>query len=100
MTMTMKLVTMLILVCAMTFSATSTFACGEHAVFIYKVTKVENGEYWGAGVYDESNVYFTQEFIKQGEMINVDDVVIAFFDPENVVDGLVAVQKSRSSRNR
>ncbi|GED72558.1 hypothetical protein BRE01_62600 [Brevibacillus reuszeri] len=91
--MTMKLVAMIILVCAITLSATSAFACGEHTVFIYKVTKVDNGEYWGTGVYDDSSVYFTQEFIKQGEMINVNDVVVAYFEPENVVDGLVMVEK-------
>lgn len=93
MKITMRLVTMLILVCVFTFSAASAFACGEHKVFIYKVTKVENGEYWGTGVYDDSNVYFIQEFIKQGETINVNDVVVAYFDPENVVDGLVMVEK-------
>ncbi|MGG1664488.1 hypothetical protein [Brevibacillus sp. NRS-1366] len=91
--MTVKLIMMLVLVCVITFNAASAFACGEYTVFIYKVTKAENGEYWGTGVYDESRVYFTQEFIPQGEEINVDDVVIAYFDPKNVVDGLVMVEK-------
>lgn len=83
-----------ILVCAITFSTASVSACGEYAVFVYKVTKVENGQYWGNGVYDNSNIYFTQEFIAEGDSIKVNDVVIAYFDPDNIVDGLVEVEKT------
>ncbi|ATF13652.1 hypothetical protein A616_17190 [Brevibacillus brevis X23] len=76
------------------FASSNAQACGEYAVFIYKVTKVENGQYWGSGVYDDSNVYFTQDNVVTTERFQVGDVVIAYFDPENVEDGLVGVERS------
>jgi hypothetical protein len=91
---TMKYLVAIILACAITFSTSSTFACGEYAVFIYKITKVENGQYWGTEIYNNSNVYFIQENVLTGEKFKVNDVVIAYFDPDNITDGLIGVEKA------
>ncbi|MFC8689697.1 hypothetical protein [Brevibacillus porteri] len=76
------------------FVSSNAEACGDYAAFIYKVTKVENGQYWGTGVYDESNVYFTQDNVTTTERFQVGDVVVAYIEPENVEDGLVGVERS------
>lgn len=73
----------------------SASACGkdESAALIYKITKVQNGQYWGVGVYDNSQVYFTKDYIKSGT-VDVQDVVVAYFDPNNLEDGLIEVEKA------
>lgn len=76
------------------FISTNAQACGEYAAFIYKITKVEKGQYWGTGVYDDSYVYFTQDNVVTTERFQVGDVVVAYFEPDNVVDGLVEVERS------
>ncbi|WP_064199017.1 hypothetical protein [Brevibacillus brevis] len=75
-------------------ASSNTQACGEYVAFIYKVTKVENGQYWGTGIYDDSNVYFTQGNVVTTERFQDGDVVVAYFKPDNVEDGLVGVERS------
>jgi hypothetical protein len=72
----------------------SASACGKYAAFIYKITNVEDQEYWGTGVYDNSNIYFTQMFVRNGEKFKTGDVVVAYFDPNNIVDGLIEVERA------
>jgi|GEM_PF-6097780 len=89
-----KYIVSLLIVCAITFSTSSTFACGDYAVFVYKVTKVQNGQYWGTGVYDNSKVYFIQDNVITATKFKVGDFVVAYFDPDNITDGLVGVEKA------
>jgi hypothetical protein len=89
-----NLVVAITLFLSILFVSSSAQACGDYAAFIYKVTKVENGQYWGSGVYDDSNVYFTQDNVIAVEHFQVGDVVVAYFEPENVEDGLVGVKRS------
>lgn len=85
----------LIILCAIVASTSSNaFACGEHAVFVYEITKTENGQYWGTGVYDDTNIYFIQENIITADTFKVSDVVLAYFDPENITDGLIGIERA------
>lgn len=97
-----KYLTTMLLVVGIVF-CTSSFAsaCGNYAVFIYKITKVENGQYWGSGVSDSSNIYFVEENIFldiTNKEIAVGDIVIAYFDPDNTVDGLIGIERTEGVR--
>ncbi|MBD1379170.1 hypothetical protein [Metabacillus arenae] len=63
----------------------------ELVKFTYTVTQINGSEYYGEAS-DGTGIYFTSENIQSSE-INVNDQIIAFFEPENIVDGLVKVEK-------
>lgn len=85
-----------VLLSIITANGASACGNGEPAVLIYKITKVENGQYWGVGLYDNSSVYFTQDYIKYGT-VSQNDVVVTYFDPDNLVDGLIEVEKAEAA---
>lgn len=61
------------------------------------ITETYDNNYSGQSVDDDTGIYFTDEYIKDGESIKEGDRVIAIFDEDNTVDGLKYVEKKWKS---
>lgn len=68
-------------------------ACGKYVTLSYKVTHIEDDQYWGIGLTDGSNVYFVKENIISDDVLNVGDVVLIYFDVSNLEDGILMIDK-------
>ncbi|MGG1444981.1 hypothetical protein ABE354_23610 [Brevibacillus laterosporus] len=84
------------LITAAVFNPQNISAINQYSSFTYEITQIDNNQYYGSGVNDESNIYFLEENVKQGNAIKVGDVIVAYFDPNNIEDGLLFVEKSES----
>ncbi|MED1789036.1 hypothetical protein P4V47_16350 [Brevibacillus laterosporus] len=82
------------LITAAAFNPQNVSAINQYSTLTYEITQIDNNQYYGSGVNDESNIYFLEENVKQGNTIKVGDVVVAYFDPSNIEDGLIYVEKS------
>lgn len=58
----------------------------------YKITKIEESQYYGHSE-DGTKIVFSAESIDSGVKIQVDDMVICYFEKDNVGKGLVKVEK-------
>ncbi|TPG68671.1 hypothetical protein EEL31_09130 [Brevibacillus laterosporus] len=85
---------MFVLVTAAVFNQQNVLAYNQYTTFTYEVSQIDNDQYYGTGVNDNSNLYFLNENVKQGNTIKVGDVIVAYFDPNNIEDGLLFVEKS------
>ncbi|QDX94714.1 hypothetical protein EEL30_21985 [Brevibacillus laterosporus] len=87
---------MFVLVTAAVFNQQNVSACNQYTTFTYEVTQIDNDQFYGTGVNDNSNIYFLEENVKQSNTIKVGDVVVAYFDPSNIEDGLMRVENAES----
>ncbi|MGG0793810.1 hypothetical protein ABE137_07365 [Brevibacillus laterosporus] len=85
---------MLGLITAAVFNPQNVSAQNQYSTFAYEITQIDSNQYYGVGINDESNIFFLGENVKQGEAIKVGDVIITYFDPNNIEDGLMYVEKS------
>lgn len=60
--------------------------------FIYTIAEVSNNVYYGTDS-KGNGIYFTQSNIKSNQEINVNDNIVAFFSHDNLIDGLIKVEK-------
>ncbi|MED1665736.1 hypothetical protein [Brevibacillus laterosporus] len=84
---------MLGLITAAVFNPLNVLAQNQYSTFACEITQIDNNQYYGVGVNDESNIFFLGESVKQGEAIKIGDVIVAYFDPNNIEDGLLYVEK-------
>jgi len=63
----------------------------EYKTFVYTITHTDGTEYYGKA-HDGTGIYFTSDKLESDEMIHENDLVRAFFEPENLVE-MVKVQK-------
>jgi hypothetical protein len=58
----------------------------------YKITDIKGDQYYGKGD-DGTEISFSDKNISSGDKIQVDDVVICYFQKDNFGKGLVKVEK-------
>jgi hypothetical protein len=58
----------------------------------YKISQIKEDEYYGQSD-DGTKIVFSAESIDSNEVIQVGDIVICYFEKDNVGKGLVKVQK-------
>lgn len=58
----------------------------------YKISNINGNEYYGKGD-DGTGIHFSAKNIVSDETIQVNDEVIAYFDKNNLGEGLVKVEK-------
>jgi hypothetical protein len=64
----------------------------EYKIVEYKITEIIENQYYGKNE-DGTKIVFSAEKIDSSVKIQVDDVVIVFFEKDNVGKGLVKVEK-------
>jgi lipopolysaccharide export system protein LptC len=64
----------------------------EYKMEEYKISKIIENQYYGKSE-DGTKIVFSAESIDSSVKIQVDDVVIVFFEKDNVGKGLVKVEK-------
>ncbi|PFP25888.1 hypothetical protein COJ96_19215 [Bacillus sp. AFS073361] len=58
----------------------------------YKITKIKGNQYYGKSE-DGTDIIFSSKNILSGEKIQIHEVVICYFDKNNLGNGLVKVEK-------
>lgn len=58
----------------------------------YKITKIKGNQYYGKSE-DGTDIIFSSKNILSGEKIKIHEVVICYFDKNNLGNGLVKVEK-------
>ncbi|MCM3117434.1 hypothetical protein M3610_19360 [Neobacillus sp. MER 74] len=58
----------------------------------YKITKIKGNQYYGKSE-DGTDIIFSSKNILSGEKIQIHEVVICYFDKNNLGSGLVKVEK-------
>lgn len=64
----------------------------EYKTLTYTITEIEIDGYYGKSEDGKTQIYFTSEDIRGEEQIQVDDVVLAYFEPDNLIK-LIGVEK-------
>lgn len=64
----------------------------EYKMEEYKITEINGNQYYGKSE-DGTKIVFSAESIDSSEKIQVSDVVICYFEKDNVGKGLVKVEK-------
>lgn len=58
----------------------------------YKITDIKGNQYYGKS-HNGTGISFSANSIRSGDQIQVNDVVICYFEKNNVGNGLVKVEK-------
>ena len=66
----------------------------QSTIFDYTITHIDNNEYYGSSMVDDTQIYFTSDDITPNTTININDTVNAHFEPDNTVDGLIKIEKN------
>lgn len=64
----------------------------EYKMVEYKISKIIDNQYYGQSE-DGTKIVFSAEHIVSNEKIQVDDLVICYFEKDNIGKGLVKVEK-------
>jgi hypothetical protein len=64
----------------------------KYTMVEYKISKIKNNKYYGENE-DGTEIIFSTENIQTGDKIQVHDVVICYFEKNNLGNGLVKVEK-------
>lgn len=64
----------------------------EFKMVEYKISQIKEEEYYGESD-DGTKIVFSAESIDSNEVIQVGDIVVCYFEKDNVGKGLVKVQK-------
>ncbi|MDM5326705.1 hypothetical protein [Neobacillus sp. CF12] len=64
----------------------------EYKLVEYKISKIIDNQYYGQSE-DGTKIVFSADSIDSGEKIQVDDIVICYFEKDNIGKGLVKVEK-------
>lgn len=67
-------------------------ASSEYTTVEYKISKIKGKQYYGKSD-DGTDIIFSSKNILSGDKIRVHDVVICYFDKNNLGKGLVKVEK-------
>lgn len=67
----------------------------EYITFEYKITKIEENQYHGKSE-EGKEIIFSANSIPSGEVIQVEDVVLCYFEKGNIGNGIVKVEKKES----
>lgn len=67
----------------------------EYITYEYKITKIEDDQYHGKNE-EGKEIIFSAGSISSGETIQVEDVVICYFEKGNIANGIVKVEKKDS----
>ncbi|MEH7255297.1 hypothetical protein V7111_24625, partial [Neobacillus niacini] len=66
----------------------------EYITREYKISKIKENQYYGERD-DGTEIIFTGDSIVSGDNIQVDDVVICYFERDNFGKGIVKVKKKK-----
>ncbi|MBV7505219.1 hypothetical protein KW850_08115 [Bacillus sp. sid0103] len=73
-------------------TSTERHVSSKYTTVEYKISKIKGKKYYGKGE-DGEEIVFSAENIVSGENIQVDDVVICYFEKHNLGKGLVKVEE-------
>ena len=61
----------------------------------YIITEVSGNDHYGQSIDGKTKIYFNSEDVKYpiGDSLNVNDKILAFMESENLVDGIVKIEK-------
>lgn len=71
-----------------------------YKTFTYIITEVDGNQYYGESIDGKTKIYFNRDRVKYPitDSINVHDRILAYVEPENHIDGIVKVEKIKSSK--
>ncbi|MFP7300381.1 hypothetical protein [Neobacillus niacini] len=64
----------------------------EYKIVEYKITEIDGNQFYGKSE-DGTKIVFSAESIDSSVTIQVDDVVLVYFEKDNIGKGLVKVEK-------
>ena len=64
----------------------------KYSTVEYKITKIKGNQYYGKSD-DGTDIIFSSKNILSGDEIQIHDIVICYFDKNNLGNGLVKVEK-------
>jgi hypothetical protein len=71
---------------------TTSTVSSEFTTVEYKITNIKGNQYYGKGDHG-TEIHFSAKNIHSGDKIQVNDVVICYFEKDNLGKGLVKVEK-------